>query len=280
MTAISKAIDPARRGISKSLMTVPCPRRGFYSETVRDAQGRRLSFPLPERVTFGTAVDEAVGYIAYHDRGGEPWLVEDAIRLGMDAARAAKGWELVEDAETFEVQVGNAIGLYVSQPDGLARLRTHYADNLRVQGDNGRSLRAGDVIGTPDFLTDRGVIDLKTWSRNDGEKKVWRSPEMGVYTYLFAAESGALPEFVAYQAYIRVSRPYWTWIEVPASSALVDFGRETAAHWRALLEIGRPELFTTDTSFCGDCPWRQPLPEYGHDGCSVGRLVPVEDIAA
>ena len=276
---IGKRIDPARVGLSKSLMTSPCERKGFFSETVRDANGRRLSFPLPERVTFGTAVDDATAYILHHDRSDEPWLVEDAIRVGMDSAREAKGWPLVTDPETFEVQVTNAVGLYCSQPDGLARIRALYPENVRLQGDNGRSLRAGDVIGTPDILTDRRVIDIKTWGRNDGERKVWKSPEMGLYAYLFTAESGALPETVVYQAYIRVSRPYWTWIEAEATTELVDFGRETAAHWRALLEIGRPELFTTDTTYCGDCPFRAPMPEVGHDGCSVGRLVPMEKAA-
>jgi hypothetical protein len=280
MTAIDKRIDPARVGLSKSLMTTPCERKGFYGETVRDANGRRLSFPLPERVTFGTAVDDAVAYILHHDRSDEPWLVEDAVRVGMDGAKAQKGWPLVTDPETFEVQVTNAVSLYCSQPDGLARIRALYPENVRLQGDDGRSLRAGDVIGTPDILTDRRVIDVKTWGRNDGERKVWKSPEMGLYAYLFAAEAGAIPETVAYQAYIRVTKPYWTWIEVAASVELVDFGRETAAHWRALLEIGRPELFTTDTTYCGDCPFRQPMPEVGHEGCAVGRLVPIEEKAA
>jgi hypothetical protein len=176
--------------------------------------------------------------------------------------------------------VRNAIRLYVESPDGLERIRSLYGENLRLQGNDGQSLRAEDVIGTPDFITDRRVGDLKTWGRNDGEKKVWRSPEMGLYAYLYTAESGALPETVFYQAYIRVSKPYWTWIEVDASSELVDFGRETAAHWRGLLELGRPELFPTDTASCHDCPFKQALPEYGHEGCAVGRLLPVEEIAA
>lgn len=277
---ISKAIDPTRVGLSKSLMTTPCERKAWYGESVRDERGRRLSFPLPERVTFGTAVDEAVTYILYQDSHGLPYSAADALALGLDAAKGAKGWPLVDDPDTFAVQVENALTLYLTQPDGIARVRALYPENVRLQGDNGRSLGAGDVIGTPDIMTDRRVVDIKTWGRNDGEKKVWKSPEMGVYAYLYTAEHGALPETVGYQAYIRVSRPYWTWIEVPATAALVDFGRETAAHWRALLELGRPELFATDTTYCHDCPFRVALPEYGHDGCAVGRLVPIEENAA
>lgn len=275
---ISKAIDPGRVGLSKSLMTTPCARKGFYTETVRDPNGRRLSFPMPERVTFGSAVDEAVGYIAYKDSHREPWTAAEAVALGMARARESLGWDLIEDQATFEVQVVNAINLYLVQDDGLARLQRNY-NGLRIQGDNGRSLKAGDVIGTPDFLTDDAVIDVKTWSRNDGPKKFWTSPEMGIYGFLFAAESGALPERLAYQAYIRVNKPYWLWLEVTGADEigrLIDFGRATADHWRALLEAGRVELAATDTRFCGDCPFRDPLPEHGHDGCAVGRLVPRE----
>lgn len=281
MTAISKAIDPGRAGLSKSLMCTPCERKGLYSETVRDERGWRLRFPMPEKVTFGSAVDEAVTYIVYHDREGEPWNFSDALALGMETAREKDpaSWALVEDQATFHVQLANALQLYLDQPDGLARIRALYPEHLRLQGDNGRSLRAGDVIGTPDFMTDRRVVDLKTWGRNDGVKKMWTSPEMGVYAYLFAAESGAIPETVAYQAYIRVSKPYWIWLEVPGTSALVDYGRETANHWRALLEAGRPELAAANPMFCGDCPWAAPMPEVGHDGCAVGRLMPREDAA-
>lgn len=279
MVAISKAIDPGRVGLSKSLMTSPCERKGYYGESVRDENGRRLSFPMPERVTFGSAVDDAVGYIVYQDRQGLAWTEDDAVTIGYGTAKAAKGWGLVPDPEVFGIQLQNAIHLYVTQPDGLARIRPLYAEGLRIQGNNGTSLKAGDVIGTPDFITDARVIDVKTWSRNEGEKKFWRSPEMGVYAYLFAAENGALPETVAYQAYIRVSKPYWTWIETPGTTALVEFGRETASHWRELLALGRPELFPTDTTYCGDCPFRAPLPEVGHPGCAVGRLVPIEEAA-
>lgn len=280
---ISKAIDPARVGLSKSLMTSPCERRGFYSETVRDENGRRLSFPLPERVTFGTAVDEATSYIVWQDAHGEPWTQEDALRIALDAAHGALGWPLVADPDVFGVQVRNAISMFVTGSDGLERLRSLYPENLRVQGDNGHSLKAGDVIGTPDFLTDHSVVDVKTWSRNDGARKFWRSPEMGVYAYLFASRDGEMPRRMAYQAYIRVAKPYWVWLEITDEAQiaqLVSLGRETAAHWRALLEIGRPELFPVDTTYCGDCPFRLPLPEHGHDACAVGRLVPVDEEAA
>jgi hypothetical protein len=155
-----------------------------------------------------------------------------------------------------------------------------YPERVRIQGDNGHSIKAGDVIGTPDFLTDASVVDVKTWGRNDGIKKFWRSPEMGIYAWLVTNVDGTMPKRLAYQAYIRVSKPYWTWLEITDEAdiaALVGMGRETAAHWRGLLELGRAELFPTDTFYCGDCPFRLPMPEHGHDGCAVGRLVPLTE---
>lgn len=293
-TPISKAIDPARVGMSKTLMTTPCERKGFYSETVRDERGRRLRFPLRERVTFGSAVDEAVAYIVWHDRGGEPWDADEAVRTGLRRAQRELGWALVPDAEVFEIQLRNAVTLYLSSPDGLARLRALYDENLTLQGNEGDSLRADDVIGTPDFKTDRRVGDLKTWEKLKvspktigdaaaAAKTLWSSPEPGIYALLYAAENGALPESFFYQAYIRVTRPEWRWIEAPVTADLVEYARQTITHWRALLEIGRAELFPTATFSCGDCPFRDPLPEYGHDGCAVGRLIPRatdEEVAA
>lgn len=287
---VSKAIDPARTGLSKSLMTTPCERKGVYGETVRDAAGRRLSFPLPERVTFGTAVDEAVAWLVYEDRTNPGWIDEtpldvvanDARIVGQQAAMKAKGWPLV-DPEVFQIQLDTALRKYLVDADGFARLRALYDEGLMLQGIDGESLRAGDVIGTPDFVTPHRVLDLKTWSRNDGAKKVLTSPEMGIYAYLYAAHFGYLPDSVGYQAYIRVARPYWTWIEVddPALiSALVVYGRETADHWRALLAAGDIRLASVNTSFCGDCPWREAMPDLGHAGCAVGQLVPVEEVAA
>lgn len=279
---ISKAIDDARVGLSKSLMTSPCERKGVYGEIVRDAAGRRLRFPLPERVTFGSAVDDAVTYITWHDRRATPWDLDEAIAIGLAGARRQLGWPLVPDPDVFTIQLTNAVRSFVTADDGLPRLRGLYAEGLLLQGNDGESLRADDVIGTPDYKTSRRVGDLKTWSRNDGARKFWTSPEMGVYAFLYAAENGELPETVFYQAYVRVSKPYWLWLEQPGSAELVEFGRQTAAHWRALLAADEPALLASaNTSMCGDCPFRAPLPEYGHDGCPVGRLVPVaEEVAA
>lgn len=290
---VSKAIDPARTGISKSLMTNPCERKGFYSETVRDEAGRRLSFPMPERVLFGSAVDEATSFIVYklgeegvlaYEPGMADQFAYEAAAVGIDRVRRESGWALLdpEARKVFEVQVRNAVDLYVRTPDGLARLAwaANEDNGLWTQGMDGRSLRWEDVIGTPDFVTPRRVIDVKTWSRNDGARKVWESPEMGTYALLFTSEMGYLPDTVVYHAYIRVSKPYWTWIEADASRDLVAFGRQSASHWRALLAAGNPDLAAASTRYCGDCPFRNAIPTVDFDGCPVGRLVPSEEAAA
>jgi hypothetical protein len=139
--AVSKAIDPARVGLSKSLMTSPCERKGFYSETVRDGNGRRPSFPMPERVTFGTAVDEAVSYILFHDRDGTPWTPEVAIETGLARARASLGWSLIADPDVFELQVGNAIKLYVS---ALTASSVYGRCTARACGSRATTARRGE----------------------------------------------------------------------------------------------------------------------------------------
>lgn len=275
MDAPAKTIDPARAGLSKSLICTPCERKGAYSEFVRDERGRRLSFPLPEKVTFGSAVDEATSYIVWHDLHGQAWESSDAIERGLAVARAAKGWPLVDDPETFALQVGNAIRLYLMQPDGLARIRTIYDHGLRLQGNDGESLRAGDVIGTPDFLTDRGLGDLKTAGRDDFAARFLRSAEMPIYSLLYAAQAGELPEYLFYQGYVRKQKPEWVWREVPGTAALVELGRSHADHWRKALASGDPDLFGFSTIYCGDCPWRRPIPEVGFAGCPVGAVMPL-----
>lgn len=278
---LEKAIDPGRIGLSKSLMTTPCARKAFYGETVRDAQGRRLSFPMPERPIFGRAVDVAVDYIVFNEAHGQEWSPETAVALGLDAAADMLGWDDLADPETFAIQVRNAVSLYLSQPDGLARLRPDLP-GIRRQGDDGRSLRAGDVIGTPDFLlADGSVLDVKTSGARYSEAKFWRSPEMPVYAFLAASEAGVIPPRLIYQVYVRNQKPYWQWVEVAGSADLIELGKLHAAHWRSALLIGNVELFAFDTTYCAECPWRAAMPEVGHDGCRIGQLVPTgEEVAA
>lgn len=271
-----KTIDPARVGISKSLVCTPCERKGWYGETVRDAHGRRLRFPMPERVTFGQAVDSAHAAIVAAARADEPYSVAMGVAAGMDRLDSPSSGPI--DVDLFEHQLTVAMTRFLAEPDGLARLPL---PGIRIQGDDGRSLGFGDAIGTPDYLLgDLSVVDVKTSSRRYGPDKFYRSPEMGFYAYLVAgAFDGVIPPRLAYQVYVRSAQPFWQWIETPGTADLVALGAQHLGHWRALMAAGRVELAAIDTTFCGDCPWRAPLPEYGHDGCPVGSRVPVEEVA-
>ncbi len=276
----SKEIDRARTGLSKSLMASPCERKSAYGEWVRDDQGRRLDFAMPERVTFGSAVDEAVAFILWHELNDSAYRPEDAVAAGMNFARQKKGWEIVEDKATFRVQLENAVTLYLREDDGLAHVLSLRGENIRLQGDNGRTLKAPpDLIGTPDILTDRRVIDVKTSGKRYTEAKFRGSPEMPVYAELYTAEFGFLPEFLAYQVYVRVTKPYWQWIEVPASPRHIDLSRIHAARWRKGLATKDIDLFAFDAAFCADCPFANPIPDVGFEGCPVGLAVN-EEIAA
>lgn len=296
MTAIDKGIDRSRVGLSKSLMTSPCERKAAYGEWVRDEKGARLDFPMPERVLFGSAVDEAVTFILYHELNDSIYAPSAAVKTGIDAVTRKKGWELIEDRATFRVQVENAVDLYlrpheaqdpenprgrIMADDGLARVLAISAENVRLQGDNGRTLRAEpDLIGTPDIITDRRVVDIKTSGKRYSVAKFRQSPEMPVYTELYAAEFGVLPEFLAYQVYVRVTKPYWQWIEVPASSRHIELSRLHAARWRKGLATKDIDLFAFDPGFCAECPFANPIPEVAFEGCPVGLLVNEEAQAA
>lgn len=274
---IDKTIDPARVGLSKSLMTTPCERKAYYSERVRDSKGRRPSFPMPERVLFGRAIDAAHAYVVWHDSRGIDWTVEQAARDGVENARRIDCSEDY-DADVFAAQVHDAMRLFVTAPEGLVKMREHYP-GLRIQGDNGQSLRADDLIGTPDYMDD-GVIDVKTsgsaegFGKRYGVEKFVRSPEMPIYALLFAAQNGELPRYLAYQVCVRQkSGPSWQWIEVPATGWHVELGRAYANRWRKGLAVDDPDLFAFDTTYCGDCPFAGPVADTAHAGCPVGQIV-------
>ena len=270
---IDKVIDPARVGLSKSLMTNPCERKGYYSETIRDESGRRLRGPMPEKVHFGAAVDSAHGYIVGQLRDGEPWGLEAAVTVGMIRAESGDWGEVEPDWETFKIQLANAIVLFRDRPDGLARLMPEIA-GIRIQGDNGRSLATEDVIGTPDYLLlDGSVLDVKTTGAKFYPKKFIGSAEMPIYAFLAASESGVVPPRLIYQVYVRIQKPYWQWIEVAGTAAHVALGRLRAARWRAGIAAGDPELFGFDPTFCGDCIFRAPIADVGFEGCAVGLAV-------
>ena len=182
MTGISKAIDPKRVGISKSLITSTalCNRKGWFSENIRTDDGGRIPIVANERMSFGSALDEAILYIAQAVRSGEAYNLPMARHLGLQAAMErehdpAIDWGLM----SMEIEV--ALQLFevdILRNDGLGDPpRVNFAGAL-LQGINGDSIRVehpefGTLIGTPDFIISGKtrpegrdlVLDLKTSAR-------------------------------------------------------------------------------------------------------------------
>lgn len=272
MSALDRpAPTPAGR-LSKSLMTSLCQRQGWYKDHVRDRDGYKLRFGMPERVIFGSAVDAAHLELTFAaSEGKEPDLAL-AVKKGMERARTGLFSEPI-DWTVFEIQLQNAMTLFLSSPNGLSRIPL---EGIRFQV----ALESDDIYGPPDYLLDEAdgesVLDVKTSKRRKTVNDFYRSAEMPIYTLLKAAEHGALPKRLIYQVYVRVTKPYWDWVEVPGIAGLVSLGKAHAAHWRAIL-AAPVEAAAFDTTFCGDCGYREAIPEVGHSGCAVGQSMPVTE---
>lgn len=275
----NKAIDPARVGLSKSLMTGVCDRKSYYGETVRDANGRRLPFVASESMLFGKAIDVAHGYIVWHIREGREYQLSDAMLDGLEAARAdADGWAALPSAAAFIDEVRVAIHKFHNQENGLDRLMP-LIPGIAIQGNDGETLRAGDVIGTPDYmLADGSPLDVKTSKYGTGqwsydESAFTSKAEMPIYALLSASINGAIPPRLIYQTYVRSRGGYWMWAEVEGTAAHVELGRLHAAHWRAAIKANDPDLLSFNTKWCGDCQFARPMPDIGFEGCAVGGQV-------
>lgn len=283
MSPIDKKIDPGRVGLSKSLMTGVCDRKSYYGETVRDANGRRLPFASSESMLFGKAIDVAHAHVIWHIREGRDYWMQDAIVDGLTEARLSdeKAWRALPDTTAFSRDVEAAMHRFDTQPNGLTRIFP-LIPGISIQGNDGESLRAGDVIGTPDYmLADGSPLDVKTTKYASGmfsydEGAFTRKAEMPIYAFLSASlNGGAIPPRLIYQTYVRSGGGYWQWTEVPGAAMHVELGRLHAAHWRAAMKARNPDLLSFDTKWCGDCQFARPIPEVGFEGCAVGALMEV-----
>lgn len=265
--------------LSKSLMTSPCQRRGWYSEHIRDAQGHKIRFPMPAKVIFGAALDAMHLELVWAAKEGKEPDLALAVDKGMERARKKDTTEVI-DWSVFEVQLRNAGHLFLIQPEGLAKIPL---EGLRFQGVDGAKIEAQDIVGYPDYSwPDGSLMDVKSSGNGKySDSKFWRYAEMPVYALLTAMQDGTIPPRLIYQVYVRNMKPYWQWIEVTGTAALVSLGRAHAEHWRAIL-AAEVEATAFDTTFCADCGFRKPIPEVGHVGCAVGMAIPVqeEDLAA
>ena len=280
MSPIDKAIDPGRIGLSKSLMTGVCDRKSYYGETVRDANGWRLPFQASESVLFGKAIDVAHGYVVEHIRDGWDYWMQDAIVAGLTAAQLdEKAWAAIANPDALIREVEGAMLKFDKHPNGLEKLMP-FIPGITIQGDNGESWKVDDLVGTPDYGLLDGVLDVKTTKYASGQwaydaAAITSKPEMPWYAYMYARRTGAIPDRLIYQTYVRSGGGFWQWNEVAGTSAIVELGRLYAARARKMLALGDPDLIPFNTKWCGDCQFARPIPEVGFEGCAVGALMEV-----
>lgn len=290
--SISKAIDPKRVGISKSLITSTalCGRKGWYSEHVRMPDGARVPIIAPERMLFGSALDEAILYVAYSIREGQRWTLGDAVALGMQAI-LGKPHDPEIDMITFERQLRNAIEIF--QLDVLNDLGDGGKPLLDFrgalfQGINGESLKIGEgaeaLIGTPDFILsgeyrENGkplVLDLKASARSKSPKDL-RSAELAFYAWLWIAHTkGEIPD-VGYLTYVRAARPRFQILTGSVDRSMLLLAEEHVKATRAIVRASEVRNLPFRTDFCGSCEWRKPNPEAGFEGCIVGSLMNLDE---
>ncbi len=285
----SKAIDPKRTGLSKSTVLAAsfCQRKAFYSENVRDANGARIQYPMPERVIFGVAVDTASlalmawyreGWVPQHGSTERAALIERAITLGFEAAADRDCSETI-DWGAFH----NELALSTFE---LCRLLDTGAVPLvgaSFQGLHGESLRYvdqrfGELIGTPDVITHDAdgsvfVIDVKAAARAKSESDLM-SAEMAYYTLLtrrvFSMPSNEYPR-VGYLVWVRSkTSPRWSFIHAktgPVHEVLAEEYIEAT-----LRAVQSTEAVGFNTMMCKSCDWARPI-EGVFEGCTVGRAV-------
>jgi hypothetical protein len=292
--SISKAIDPKRTGISKSLITSTalCNRKGWFAEKIRTADGARLPLIAPERVAFGAALDEAILEIVVAIREDAPWSIQTAHHLGVQAGMTRPHRDDI-DWDKFKADLWVALELFVSDVllEGMGESPLIDFHGALVQGINGDSIRVqteafGDVIGTPDFIisgTTRAngrdlVLDLKSGARAKSEKDL-RSAEMAFYAYLYAQKwGGDLPD-VGYLTFIRTKTPRFQIITGAATADHLRIAEAYIATTKSVVARETPDEVGFTTSFCGSCEWNKANPAVGFAGCSIGLLMAVEEEA-
>jgi hypothetical protein len=293
--SISKAIDPKRTGISKSLITSTalCNRKGWFAEKIRTADGGRLPLIAPERVAFGAALDEAILEIVVAIRENAPWDLATVHHLGVQAAMTRPHRDDI-DWDKFKGDLWVALELFRSDilRDGTGDAPVVDFHGSLVQGINGDSIRVetrafGTVIGTPDFIISGKarangrdlVLDLKSGARAKSEKDL-RSAEMAFYAYLYAQKwGGDLPD-VGYLTYIRTKVPRFQFITGEATASHLRIAEAYIATTKSVVARETADEVGFTTSFCGSCEWNKANPAVGFDGCSIGLLMAVEEEAS
>lgn len=269
---ISKAIDPKRKGISKSLVvaTSLCARKGWHQEHVRTADGARPQAVMAERVHFGSALDEATMTIIYH-----VWhlreeitdaLITEAVEEGIGSIGTRPG---SEDLDPVAMATELEAALRSFTADVLPQV-LEGATRVYLQGWDGESWGDGHGgIGTPDITVfygkDRATIwDVKSSPRRKPLEALY-GPEMSHYAALYDDidrgrddhDDERLPRHVSvgYLTWVRVKSPVWQVI-----SAAVDLPHYAMAfaqreYTEAVVSHRTPDALAYNTALCGTCEY-------------------------
>jgi hypothetical protein len=280
----SKAIDPGRKGLSKSTITAAdwCGRKAVYLEQVRDKEGRRVHAAMPERVHFGSAVDDATQSLMVWYDTDQRLRMEEISIAARNGVESVKGKEFTDtvDWAAFEEEVELATALFAEWLVTKAAQVLPMGLGLVTQGINGESLSvklpgAGLVIGTPDAIfapfSDHAVIlDIKTGQRHKSMLDL-NGSEMRFYAALYAKQfpNAPLPRL----ALMSYSRPKVGWNLVMRDATPEDVALGVlSAQVVAKSVKGKPEHATFNTQQCKSCQYAVPLPDYGFGGCEVGLM--------
>jgi hypothetical protein len=228
---------------------------------------------MPERVLFGTALDEAIQLIIWNAREGQEIneaLVEEAVQEGLGAMASRPGAEDL-DPVLIEAELLVACATFVA--DVLDTLPLKY---LRLQGDDGESLRHGEYIGTPDILVlgdEPAIWDVKSSVRSKSERDLW-SPEMSHYAALYHEIYGTLP-VLGYLTWVRTTKtaPRWHVISAQSSVLHLALARAYRGATKTILATVDVDSLPFNTAMCGSCEWKEVRPELGFGGCLIGQAV-------
>ena len=273
---ISKAIDPKRTGISKSLVvaTSLCARKGWHQEHVRTANGARPQAVMPERVHFGSALDEATMTLIYrHWEQRQPItdeLIMEAVEEGLGSISTKPGAEELDPiAMAAELEAAIRSFAVIVLPQVLEG-----ATRVYLQGWNGESWGDGHGgIGTPDITVFYGkeratVWDVKSSTRRKPLEALY-GPEMSHYAALYDDidrgrddhDDERLPRnlTVGYLTWVRLKSPVWQVI-----SATVDLPHHAMAfaqreYTEAVIAHRTPDALAYNTSLCGTCEYAERI---------------------
>lgn len=276
---ISKAIDPARVGISKSALTSSaiCMRKSYYAEKVRDSEGRRVPLKMNEPILFGKAVDAMTLYAVAGQRAGETWTDEEAIDYGISDAQKSSPADI--NPESFREEMTLAMTGFRPYLEALM-LRAGDGGKVWLQGWDGESLRSGDLIGTPDIIVESSrddepptVIDVKTGKRRKTEADLI-GVEMGYYAHLYRAVRGHAGVLrVAYLSWSRTKNPAWYYVEKEVEENQERVAQSQLTALRHALASDTVEAVAFSTTYCASCQYAKPQPTHNFAGCEVGLAI-------